>query len=71
MSQEEIRNYPELVKEIKSLLSERFSVVNENNSEAIERFIEDNHHLRYLNDLSHLQLLLTEKLNNKVVQTAN
>lgn len=71
ISGEEMKQYPDLVKEIKSLLSERFSIVNESNQQAIDRFVEDNHHLRYLNDLAHLQLILTEKLNNKVTAVAN
>jgi len=70
MSPEEMAMVPELVKQIKSLLALRFDYINDKNSENVDRFVEDNHHLRYLNDLAHLQLIISEKLNNKAELTA-
>ena len=65
MNQKELDHYPDLVKNIKSLLASRFSSINDNNSKEIERFIEDNHHLRYLTDMGQIQFIISEKLNNR------
>ena len=65
MDQKELDNYPDLVKNIKSLQASRFSSQNDNNSKEIERFIEDNHHLRYQTDVGQIQFIISEKLNNR------
>lgn len=69
MDEESLNKYPELIKDIKSLLCSRFSAVNYNNKEEIDRFVEDNQHLRYLTDIGHIQLIISEKLSNKVELT--
>ena len=69
MDVEELSKYPELMKDIKSLLASRFSAVNYNNQEEIDRFVEDNQHLRYLTDIGHIQLIISEKLSNRVELT--
>lgn len=66
MTPEQLSEYPELVREVKSLLASRFGIVNDNNSQAIDQFVEDNHHLRYLTDIAQIQLIIAEKLSNKV-----
>jgi len=59
-------NHPDLIKEVKNLMAMRFmSDVNTFNTENIDRFIEDNNHLNYLNDLAHLQVIVSEKLANR------
>jgi len=57
---------PDLVKDIKNLMAMRFmGDVNTFNNDNIDRFIEDNNHLNYLNDLAHLQVMISEKLANR------
>lgn len=63
MTQEDILANPDLVRDLKSLLAARFSAVNDNNPKELDRFVEDNHHLRYLTDIAQIQLIVSEKLN--------
>lgn len=55
VTQDTLTQNPDLIKNVKSLLASRFSGVNDNNVQEIDRFVEDNEHLRYLTDIAHIQ----------------
>jgi hypothetical protein len=44
MSEEEIAQAPELLKQVKSILALRMDYINDKKAENVDRFVEDNHH---------------------------